>query len=147
MDQRTIAVMIPIVAIVMGIGIGMLGLILNYKKRKEMFALYHQERMAAIDKGIELPPLPEAFFSEDPKTPTPHRHLLKGLVWLFLGVAITIVIYANHRQSTALFGLIPAAVGLAHLIYYALVGKKAAEAAEALERAKLSETKGLRGVS
>lgn len=139
--------MIPIVAIVMGIAIGMLGLTLSYKKRKEMFALYHQERMAAIDKGIELPPLPEAFFSEDPKTPTPHRHLLKGLVWLFLGVAIIVALYANHSRDVALFGLIPAAVGLAYLVYYALVGKKAAEAAEALERVKLSETKRIEGVS
>ncbi len=136
--------MIPIIAIIMGIGIGMLGLVLSYKKRKEMFALYHQERMAAIDKGIDLPPLPEGFFSEDARTPAPHRHLLKGLVWLFLGVAITTALYVNNWQkSTALFGLIPTAIGLAYLVYYALVGKRAAEEAEALERAKLSETKGI----
>ncbi len=144
----TLILLIPLLAIFMGIGIGMLGLVLSYKKRKEMFSLYHQERMAAIDKGIELPPLPDGFFSEEPKNPaSPHRHLLKGLVWLFLGVAVTAAIYANHGRDIALYGLIPTSVGLAYLIYYALVGKRAAEAAEDLERSKTSETKGMRAVS
>ena len=61
--------LIPILAIVMTIGAGMLKLYLNYQKRKDMFALYHQERMAAIEKGIELPPLPEDFFREDSHHP------------------------------------------------------------------------------
>jgi hypothetical protein len=128
-----IATAIPIVAIVMGIGIGMLAIVLNHRKRREMFALYHQERMAAIDKGIELPPLPEAFFADDGRAPSPHRHLLKGLIWLFIGVGLLIALVAGHRGDSALFALVPAGIGLAYLIYYFAVGRKEAQALEAAQ--------------
>ena len=59
-----IGVMIPIVAIVMGVGIGMLSLFLDYRKKREMFAMHHKERLAAIDKGMEVPPLPAEFFQD-----------------------------------------------------------------------------------
>ena len=43
--SEVIAVMIPIVAIVMGVGIGMLALFLDYRKKRDMFALHHKERL------------------------------------------------------------------------------------------------------
>ncbi len=43
-----IALLIPLSGIVMGCGIPMLVIFLDYRKRKEMFTLHHQERMAAI---------------------------------------------------------------------------------------------------
>jgi len=139
MNPGIIAVTIPIVAIVMGIGIGMLAIFLNYRKRKEMFALYHQERMAAIEKGIELPPLSEAFFEEDRKPRSPHRGMAVGLVWLFVGLALLVALYFNGEGTTALYALIPVAVGLAYLIYYFAVGKKEAEALEAERKVKAEE--------
>ena len=135
MDHNIIAVLIPIVAIVMGIGIGMLAIVVNYRKRKEMFALYHQERMAAIEKGIELPPLPTEFFAEDGKVLSPHARLLSGLVWLGIGLALMIALYVKQSDA-ALFSLIPIAIGLAYLIYYFAVGKKEAETIEAERRAR-----------
>lgn len=140
MNPGIIAVTIPIVAIVMGIGIGMLTVFLNYRKRKEMFALYHQERMAAIEKGIELPPLPEAFFGEDRKPRSPHRGMAVGLVWLFVGLALLVALFFNDEGMVALYALIPVAVGLAYLIYYFAVGKKEAEGLEAERKAKAAET-------
>ena len=123
---------IPIIAIIMGIGIGMLAIYLGYLKRKHIFVLYHQERMAAIEKGIECPPWPERLLADDaaPSSPSPRRHLLKGLVWLFIGLAATVAVYATFDLSHALFGLIPIGIGLAHLIYYAVEGRREAEAAE-----------------
>ena len=137
--EPIIAVFIPIIAIVMGIGIGMLAIFLNYRKRKEMFTLYHQERMAAIDKGIELPPLPEEFFREDGKVRSPHARLLSGLVWLFIGLSLMIALYfrpPSRLEGAALFGLIPTTIGLAYLIYYFAVGRKEAERLEAERKAK-----------
>src|ERR1700678_4050598 len=61
-SQPALEMMIPIIAIVLGISMGAWTIYLSYRKRREMFALYHEERMAAIEKGIELPPLPEEFF-------------------------------------------------------------------------------------
>ena len=129
---QILALLIPLSAIVLGIGIGMLSIYLDYRKRKEMFALYHQERMAAIDKGIELPPLPEAFFAGDGGKPSsPHAKLLGGLILVSIGLALFVALYFNTRVSVALYALIPAAIGLAMLIYYFTVGRKEAEAIEA----------------
>ena len=133
--------LIPIIAIVMGIGIGMLAIYFNYRKRKEIFALYHQERMAALDKGVELAPLPTEFFTDDNAQPySPRRILLKGMIWLFIGLALLIAIYKCGEHDSALFALIPIGIGLAFLIYYFTVGRKEAEAFEAREKAKLAET-------
>ena len=129
MKTELVAMSIPIIAIVMGIGIGMLALYLDYLKRKEMFTLYHQERMAAIDKGIELPDWPEGLLDTSAAKPqSPRRHLLKGLVWLFIGLGLIVSIYAVFDLAHSLFGLIPTGIGLAHLIYYFVEGKKEAPA-------------------
>jgi Domain of unknown function (DUF6249) len=126
-----LSLLIPIIAIVMGIGIGMLAIFLGYRKRKQLCDHYHQERMAAIEKGIECPPWPDRLLADDaaPSSPSPRRHLLKGLVWLFIGLAAGIAVYATFDLSHALFGLIPVGIGAAHLIYYAVEGRREAEAA------------------
>ena len=53
-----IGVFIPIVAIVMGIGIGMLAIWSEHKRKAQLLEQNHRERMQAIEKGLELPPLP-----------------------------------------------------------------------------------------
>jgi hypothetical protein len=126
-----IAIFIPIVAIVMGVAIGMLAIVTNYRRRKELFTLYHQERMAAIEKGMELPELPPAWLTEDGLADeavpyNPRRHLLKGLVWLFVGIGLGVAVYATVEFRWALFALAPIGIGLAHLIYYFVEGKKEA---------------------
>lgn len=133
MRPDLLAMFIPIVAIVMGIGIAMLAIVLQYRKRKETFALYHQERMAALEKGVELPPLPDFLLSDDGRPPRPYhprRHLLKGLVWLFIGVGLGLALWATADWEPALFSLILMGIGLAHLIYYFVEGKKEAQAME-----------------
>lgn len=131
-----VPLLIPIVGIVMGIGIGMLAIYLNYRKRKEMFALYHQERMAAIDKGIELPPLPDAFFQDNGRAPSPHGTLLSGLILAFVGVTLFIALYFLVQLQIALFALVPFGIGLAFLIYYFAVDRKRAKELEAERRAQ-----------
>ncbi len=121
---EVIAVMIPIVAIIMGIGIGMLSLFLDYRKKREMFAMHHKERLQAIDKGMEVPPLPPEFFQDKARGRTLSDWLRRGLVLLFVGVAVTVALY-NTTRNNYLWGLIPAAMGLANLIYYYLEARKA----------------------
>ena len=146
MRPEILIFLIPIVAIVMGIGIGMLSIYLSYRKRKEMFALYHQERMAAIEKGIELPPLPEDFFHEDGMSSrrSPHGTLLSGLVLVFIGITLYLALHFTAARSdegggAALFALIPAGIGAACLIYYFTVGRKLAAAIEEERKARLAE--------
>jgi Domain of unknown function (DUF6249) len=128
--STVLALLIPIIAIIMGIGLGMLAIYLSYRKRKELFTCCHLERMAAIEKGIECPPWPDRLLADEDAPPSPRRHLLKGLVWLFIGLAASVAVYATVDFRRALFGLIPIGIGLAHLIYYFVEGRREAEAAE-----------------
>jgi hypothetical protein len=128
METDQIAVFIPIVAIVMGIGIGMLSLYLNYRKKRDIYELHHKERMAAIEKGMELPPLPMEFF-RDPKDSgrrSPEGRLRSGLVLTLVGAAISFALYnsSNGSHDSWVWGLIPAAVGVANLIVWAVLRNK-----------------------
>src|SRR5258706_6287424 len=129
METETLAVMIPIIATVMGMGTAIVAIYFGYRRRTEMFKLYHQERMAAIDKGVELPPIPDSFFAST-YTSSPRRDLLKGLIWLFLGVGITITLYANLHSKKALYGLLALGIGLAYLIYYMAEGRRQLKAGD-----------------
>ncbi len=124
-----LGLMIPIIVVVLGAGVGTLAIYVGYRRRKEIFAMYHQERMAAIEKGVEVPPLPEALFTEEgrPQRPYhPRRHLLRGLAWLFVGLGLGAGLWATAGLDWALFSLVPTGIGLAHLIYYFVEGKKEA---------------------
>ena len=58
MDPGVIAVSIPIVAIVMGVGIGMMAIWSEHKRKLELIDRLHRERMLALEKGVEPPALP-----------------------------------------------------------------------------------------
>ena len=119
-----IAIMIPIVAIVMGVGIGMLTVFLDYRKKREMFALHHKERLAAIEKGMDVPPLPPEFFQDPRRRPRSQSdYLRRGLIMLLLGVAITIALYSAAPHDY-LWGLLPIAIGVANLLYFYLESRK-----------------------
>ena len=54
----------------------------RYKQRE----LQHRERMAAVEKGVALPAEP----ATQPEPFHPRTYLLRGLMWLFIGIAISI---------------------------------------------------------
>ena len=147
MLENIFALFIPIIAIVMVFGTGMLGIYLRYRKHKEMFALYHQERMAAIEKGIDLPALPEDFFRETDRRQrrlSSHGTLLRGLIGVFIGLTLYPALHYSGLRTdeggdAGLFALIPAGVGAACLIYYFTVGRKLALAQEEERKARLAE--------
>jgi hypothetical protein len=124
-----VALSLPILAILVTGAVAFIAMFLKYKRRKEAFALYHQERMAAIDKGVDLPPLPEAFLMDSGRpyrTPLAHRPLLIGLVLLLGGLSLLLGLSYRAGSEQAIWGLVPSAVGLAFLIYYFAVGRKEA---------------------
>ena len=112
-----LALVIPIVAIVFGIGVAMLGMWLDFRKKRELFQLHHAERMAAIEKGIDLPPLPPEFFQDNKQPPTPYKYLRRGLMWLLIGIAVTTALWATHDKDFW-WGFVPVAVGAAYLITF-----------------------------
>jgi hypothetical protein len=119
MDSGDIAVFIPIVAIVMGIGIGMLSIWSEHKRKAQLLEQNHRERMHAIEKGIELPPLPPNLvgISNGPSTASAAKSLRSGIMLVLIGILLYFAIEVSGGHEGALFGLIPAAVGVANLVY------------------------------
>ncbi len=99
-----------IVAIVMGIGIGMLAIWVEYKRKR----LIHEERMEALRQGI-TPPDWLVDIEEKRKTPL-QRALglfIAGLILLAIGVWLYVAMWWMGLGSLAFWGAGPAFVGLA----------------------------------
>jgi hypothetical protein len=121
---------IPILAILLGIGgpavVIIVWFTLNYHKRRKLMELHHAERMAAIERGMEIPPLPIELIDGRSVPKRRRTALLPGLVWFFIGLAVVIGSLAGDADGEipVFLGLIPLGVGLAYLIYYFTEGKK-----------------------
>jgi hypothetical protein len=92
----------------------------DYKKEK----LKREERMKAIEKGVELPPEPT------PRPLTPLDYLRKGMVALGVGIGLVIggsLVAYSQKDEGLLFitmaGLIVSLVGVAYIIYYKILNK------------------------
>ncbi|HEU4603133.1 MAG TPA: DUF6249 domain-containing protein [Steroidobacteraceae bacterium] len=118
---------IPIVGIVFGVGfplaVSIVTLVLRHKTRRQLIERYHAERMAAIEHGMELPPWSPELLESQSKPRRPRTSLLPGLVWFFIGIALLFVLRVAADEGRYL-GLIPAAVGLAYLVYYFVEGRE-----------------------
>ena len=123
MSEDAIAVFIPIIAIIMSLSIPIVFAIVDYRRRRDIIEAHHKERMAAIERGMELPPLPDAFFKSFNGDRKP-RHLLSGMIWLFVGLGLFVALREVASHDVAWFALIPIGVGLALLIYYFVEGRK-----------------------
>jgi hypothetical protein len=125
MSEDAIAVFIPIIAIVMSLSIPIVFAIVDYRRRRDIVEAHHKERMAAIERGMELPPLPESFFKSFGNDRKP-RHLLTGMIWTFVGAGLFVGLREVAGEDVAWFALMPIGVGLALLIYYFVEGRKQA---------------------
>ena len=78
MGEDVLAVFIPIIAIFMSLLIPIVYAITDYRRRRDIVEAHHKERLAAIERGMEIPPLPEAFFKplekNEPAAPPADRH-------------------------------------------------------------------------
>jgi Domain of unknown function (DUF6249) len=117
--EGVLALCIPIIAVVLGMSLAMQRSWLDYKKKKEVFELHHRERMAAIDKGLEVPALPVDLFSVSEMPRRCRDSLRSGLIWTLVGAAVTIALYLEDKEHWA-WGLIAIAVGVANLLHYAI---------------------------
>jgi hypothetical protein len=122
MDDNIVAIVA--IVFVMGIPLSMpiIYMALDYRKRRRLMELHHAERMAAIERGMELPPLPKELF-ETARNRRRTTSLLPGLVWFFIGVGILIAMESISDEE-AMIGLVPAGIGLAYLLYYFIEGRK-----------------------
>jgi hypothetical protein len=121
---------IPIFGILFGIGgpvtVVIVWFTLNYHKRRKLMELHHTERMAAIERGMEIPPLPIELIDGRSVPKRRRTALLPGLVWFFVGLAVVVgsLMGDVDGEIPVFLGLIPLGIGLAYLIYYFSEGKK-----------------------
>ncbi|HEY0940588.1 MAG TPA: DUF6249 domain-containing protein [Steroidobacter sp.] len=116
--------LVPLVAIIFGIGVPLsipiVWIALNYRKRRRLMELHHAERMAAIERGMEVPPLPLELIDGRSRR---RSSLLPGLVWFFIGLAMTVGSLSIGDDLPVVWGLVPLGIGIAYLIYYAVEGR------------------------
>jgi hypothetical protein len=103
------------------VGLGVFAITYLNRRRRTM----DQQRFAAIIKGLHRSGLARDVLSQ-PKQ-DPRDHLLRGLRWLFGGAGLSSAMYGYESMqpaaapdaalSVALIGLIPGALGLAHLLF------------------------------
>jgi hypothetical protein len=90
-------------------------------RRRQML---HQERMASLIKGLHYAGVARDVFKPRHES---REHLLSGLRWLFGATGVSGAMYgyqtlqpvadAGTAVGAALIGLIPGAIGLAHLLF------------------------------
>jgi len=118
MDVEVMAIFIPIFGIVFGIGLAIVVIISKHREKVRRLELRHKERLIAIEKGIELPPELEQTDNGDKRSGS--GSLRSGLIGLGVGVVLYFALERVAGGDVALFGLIPAAVGLANLLFYVI---------------------------
>ena len=118
--SELLALFIPIFGIVFGILVAIVAIVTQHRQRMQRADLRHKERLAAIEKGLELPPETEDV--ED--TGKRSSSLRSGLTGIAVGVVLYFALDQLVGSRIALFGLIPAAVGLANLLFYFIEGRK-----------------------
>lgn len=125
--MESMGVTIALVSVVMGIGIAFFAIGCDFLKRRHLINVCHQERLAALEKGLELPPYPREFMSgADAGEPSgPSTGLKSGLVWLAIGIGIAWFLSSGRRGGLhPSIGAIPIGIGAAYLIYYVIEGRK-----------------------
>ena len=116
--RGNVEVFIPIVALIVIWAIAFVALYFRNRTRQ----LRNTERLAAIEKGIDLPPEPGL---------GRNAYLLRGLIWLAVGIGTVIFfvsLYFAERDRdelpVATLGLIPMGVGIAYLVVYRIEGQQ-----------------------
>jgi Domain of unknown function (DUF6249) len=99
----------------------------KHVERRRRLEIVHQERLAAMEKGIPLPELP-LDPPRVPKPPDPRETLLHGIVWTALGGGALLALQLIVPQAnTALWPLaLPLLfLGVGLILYYALASDRA----------------------
>ena len=125
-------IMIPLSAIVLGIGLAFWSVYWNHQKRQ----LQYRERQLMIEKGLTPPPI----LVEEKHTTTPEASLRRGIVLLFLGIGLAVgtAILGNFFDDREFVGIVALAaaivgfVGLGNLVYYFIARRKPEDTARTL---------------
>lgn len=113
-QPEVIGVMIPIVALFGGVIIAIVAIIAGAKTKE----LKHKEKIVAMEKGIELP---EETVKE---RPVHAGRRAAGMVFVGLGLSLTIAIWVAAGAIGGVWGLVPLFIGIGLLIAAAIDKKE-----------------------
>src|SRR5215472_18112198 len=116
-----LGLLIPIISVTVSLGALIVWIVVRSRRRMHEVDCRHKERMAAIEKGLELPP---ESLPQPEQMPPRSRFLLRGLIWLGVGLAITFGGRDWLRGPLGGSGWIAVAVGAAYLIFYVVEGRR-----------------------
>jgi hypothetical protein len=108
-SPETLALLIPIIAVLGGITLAIVGIIMNGRKEE----LQQKERLLAMEKGISIPEPPRI---EKQRRPIYLTMRAWGLVLTFIGFVVFLGIWTSDELRHAVWGLVPSALGLALLL-------------------------------
>ena len=117
-----LAMLIPILTVTVSLAALIIWILVWHRRRVHELDCRHKERMAAIEKGLDLPP---ESLPPPAQMPPRARYLLRGLIWLGVGLALTFAMRGVGPQVGGV-GWIATAVGAAYLIFYFVEGRKSA---------------------
>lgn len=106
-EAETIALSIPILAVMGGILIAITAIVMNGRRKD----LEHRERLLAMEKGLPMPV--EAPVKERPRY---SNRRANGLVLTGIGIALTIAMWTQDGADEGVWGLIPLFIGVGLLI-------------------------------
>jgi hypothetical protein len=125
-------IMIPLSAIVLGIGLAFWSVYWNHQKRQ----LQYRERQLMIEKGLPPPPI----LLDEKHTTTPDASLRRGIVLLSLGiglgVAAAFLAPLDRNEGLLPVSVVAAAIvgslGVGNLVYYFVARRKPDDTARTL---------------
>ena len=125
------AILIPLSAIILGIGLAFWWVYWNHQKRQ----LQYRERQLMIEKG-----LPPPLLLEERSAITPEGSLRRGTILLCLGIGLAVgtAVLRNFMDDREFVGLIALAaaivgsIGVGNLVYYFIARRKSEDAARTL---------------
>ena len=120
-DWFWVAVMSPIV---FGVSASMFAGYLSHRRKELLLKNAHTERMTALEKGLPPPEL-SASLLEDLAAPNALTAMRNGISLTLVGVVLYFAIRQFIDEDMGLFGLIPTAIGIANLVYAAVIWRRA----------------------
>lgn len=112
-----VEIIVPVTAIVFTVSAGMLTTWASHKRKQQVLEQNHRERMTALDKGLPPPDLPAGLL-DGLSAPSFARALRSGLALVMVGTLLFSALgELSGDKPVGLLGLIPAAIGVANLVY------------------------------